>query len=123
MLLVMTGIFSFSTVLYHQQQLTQAVGAGGQYLQQIRTTTTDPCNAVYTAITSAAPGLTASSITLTLTLGSTVVSGTSCAGDQTYLTQGGNAAVQATYPCTLTAYKYTFGSSCTLTAKVTEYEY
>jgi len=39
------------------------------------------------------------------------------------LTQGGNVTVAATYPCTITAYKYTFGSTCTLYAKVTEYEY
>ena len=123
MLLVMTGIFSFSMALYRQEQLTQAVGAGGQYLQQIRTSTTDPCKDTYNAITSAAPALTGSSITLTITMGSTNVTGTSCAGDQTDLTQGGNVTVAATYPCTLTGYKYTFGSACTLYAKVTEYEY
>lgn len=123
MLLVMTGIFSFSMVLYHQEQLTQAVGAGGQYLQQIRTTTTDPCKDTFTAITSAAPSLTSSNITLTLTMGSTSVTATTCSGDQTDLTQGGNVTVTATYPCTLTAYAYKFASTCTLSAKVTEYEY
>jgi len=123
MLLVMTGIFSFAMVLYRQEQLTQAVGAAGQYLQQIRTSTTDPCKDTFTAITNAAPGLTSANITLTVTLGSTSVTAKTCSGDQSYLTQGGSASVAATYPCTLTAYAYSFASACTLSAKVTEYEY
>ena len=123
MLLVMTGIFSFSMAFYRQEQLTQAVGAGGQYLQQIRTSTTDPCKDTFNAITSAAPALTSSSITLTLTMGSTNVTAQTCAGDQTDLTQGGNVTVTASYPCTLTGYNYVFGGTCKLYAKVTEYEY
>jgi Flp pilus assembly protein TadG len=123
MLLVMTGIFSFAVAINHQQQLTQAVGAGGQYLQQIRTSTTDPCKDTFTAITSAAPNLTSASITLTVTMGTTAVTAKTCSGDQSLLTQGGNVSVAATYPCTLTAYAYNFGSACSLSAKVTEYEY
>jgi Flp pilus assembly protein TadG len=123
MLLLMTGIFSLSLVLYHQQELTQAVGAGAQYLQQIRTTTTDPCKDTFTAITSAAPTLTSGSITLTVTMGSTAVTAKTCSGDQTDLTQGGSITVTATYPCAITGYNYTFGSACTLSSKVTEYEY
>jgi Flp pilus assembly protein TadG len=123
LLLVMTGIFSISIVLNHQQQLTQAVGAGGQYLQQIRTTTTDPCKDTFTAITSAAPNLSSSNITLTLTMNSTNVTAKTCAGDQTDLTQGGSVSVTATYPCAISAYGYAFQSACNLSAKVTEYEY
>ena len=123
MLLVMTGIFSFAMAFYRQEQLTQAVGAGGQYLQQIRTSTTDPCKDTFTAITNAAPSLTSSNITLTLTMGSTSVTAQTCSGDQTDLTQGGNVSVAASYPCTLTGYNYTFGGTCKLYAKVTEYEY
>ena len=123
MLLVMTGIFSFAVAINHQQQLTQAVGAGGQYLQQIRATTTDPCKDTFTAITNSSPNLSSSNITLTVTMGTTNVTAKTCAGDQSLLTQGGSVSVAATYPCTLTGYGYTFGSSCNLSAKVTEYEY
>ena len=122
MLLVMTGIFSMGIAFNQQEQLTQAVGAGGQYLQQIRTSTTDPCKDTYNAITGAAPNLTAANITLTVTMGTTAVTAKTCSGDQSLLTQGGNATVSATYPCSIIAYKYTFGT-CTLNAKVTEYEY
>jgi Flp pilus assembly protein TadG len=122
MLLVMTGIFSMGIAFNQQEQLTQAVGAGGQYLQQIRTSTTDPCKDTFTAITGAAPNLTSANITLTVTMGSTAVTAKTCAGDQTDLTQGGNVTVSATYPCSIIAYKYAFGT-CTLNAEVTEYEY
>jgi len=111
MLLVMTGIFSMGIAFNQQEQLTQAVGAGGQYLQH-----------TYNAITGAAPNLTAANITLTVTMGTTAVTAKTCSGDQSLLTQGGNATVSATYPCSIIAYKYTFGT-CTLNAKVTEYEY
>jgi Flp pilus assembly protein TadG len=123
MLLVMTGIFTFAVAINHQEQLTQAVGAGGQYLQQIRTSTTDPCKDTFTAITNAAPNLTSANITLTVTMGTTSVTAKTCSGDVSLLTQGGSVSVAATYPCTLTAYAYNFGSACTLSAKVTEYEY
>jgi Flp pilus assembly protein TadG len=122
MLLVMTGIFSMAMAFNQQEQLTQAVGAGGQYLQQIRTSTTDPCKDTYNAITGAAPNLTAANITLAVTMGTTTVTAKTCSGDQSLLTQGGNVTVSATYPCNITAYKYAFGT-CTLNAKVTEYEY
>ena len=50
LLLVFTGIFDFGIAYYNQLTLTQAVGAGAQYLQQIRTSTTDPCADTLTAI-------------------------------------------------------------------------
>jgi Flp pilus assembly protein TadG len=123
LLLVMTGVLSFGIIFSHQVTLTQAVGVGGQYLQQIRTSTTDPCQDTFTAITNAAPNLASSGITLTLTMNGTSVTGNSCSGDQTHLVQGGAATVAATYPCQLFAYGIKFPSVCTLSAQVTEYEY
>ena len=54
-MLVMTGIFSIGTAYSNQLTLTQAVGSGAQYLQQIRTSTTDPCSDTFTTIKNAAP--------------------------------------------------------------------
>lgn len=120
---VLTGICTFGIAYSNQLTLTQAVGTAGQYLAQIRTTSTNPCSDVYTALTNAAPGLTAANISLTTTMNGTPNSGTSCSGKQTELIQGSTVSVYATYPCSLSVYNLKFATSCQLTAKVTEYEY
>jgi Flp pilus assembly protein TadG len=43
LLMVMTAICTFAIGFNNQLTLTSAVGSGAQYLQLIRTTTTDPC--------------------------------------------------------------------------------
>ena len=48
-----TGIGSFAIALGNQITLIQATGSGGQYLQQIRTSTTNPCKDTLTAIENA----------------------------------------------------------------------
>jgi len=123
MMVIITGMFSFGIALNNQLELTQAVGSGAQYLQTIRTSTTDPCKDTFNAIKSAAPNLHSANITLTVTMGSTPEPGTSCSGDQTYLTEGGTVTVYATYPCNLFVYGLNLGTSCNLQAQVTEYEY
>ncbi len=123
LMLLITGVFSFAAAYSNQLTLTQAVGSGGQYLQQIRSSTTDPCKDVLTQIENSAPSLTPSSITLTLTLDGKSVPGNSCSGDQSYLIQGAPVTVNATYPCNLYAFSKNFGTSCQLSAQVTEYEY
>jgi Flp pilus assembly protein TadG len=120
---VLTGICTFGIAYSNQLTLTQAVGTAGQYLAQIRTTSTDPCSDVYTALKNAAPGLTPSKVTLTTTMNGTANNGTSCSGKQTELIQGSTVSVYATYPCSLSIYNLSFATSCQLTAKVTEYEY
>ena len=123
LLLLFTGVCSFAAAYSNQLTLTQAVGVGGEYLQQLRGTTTDPCKDTLTAIENAAPYLTPSNISLTLTMNGTKVSGSTCAGDQTDLVQGTPTTVQATYPCVLSAYSMKFTGTCQLSAAVTEYEY
>lgn len=123
LLMVTMGIITFSMVLNHQEILTQAVGVGGQYLQQIRSTTTDPCKDTFTAISNAAPYLNSAQIGLTLTMNGTSVAATTCSGDQTDLVQGGAVTVAATYPCKLSVYGINFAPGCTISAQVTEYEY
>jgi len=120
---VMTGLITFAMAYASQVQLTQAVGSAGQYLAQIRTSTTNPCADTYTALTNAAQGLTASAITMTVTMNGTSYTENTCSGLQTQLIQGGPVTVYATYPCNLEIYKINFTTACTLAAKVTEYEY
>lgn len=122
-MLLFTGIFAFAAVYNNQIILTQAVGAGGQFLQQLRNTTTDPCKDTLTAIENSAPSLTPANISLTLTLNGTKVSGSTCSGDQSYLVESAPVTVSATYPCKLQIYSMTFASGCQLSAQITEYEY
>jgi Flp pilus assembly protein TadG len=131
---VLVAIFQFAIAFNNQLTLTQAVGVGAQYLQTIRTTTSDPCKDTYTAITNSAPRLVpvgnpATGVSLTLTMSGTPVSGSTCSGDQSDLVSGSPVTVSATYPCNLTlfginlagVYKWAF--TCNLSAQVTEYEY
>ena len=123
-LAIVTGIGSFAIALGNQITLIQATGSGGQYLQEIRSITTDPCKDTITAIENAAPGLAAANIGLTLTMdGNTPITSSSCSGKQSQLVEGGAVTVATTYPCTLSVYGVKFATSCQLTAQVTEYEY
>jgi Flp pilus assembly protein TadG len=132
MMAVITGLFSFGIALNNQIELTQAVGSGGQYLQQIQSITTDPCKDVANTIVNNATNLIAANLTITLTMAdnngnSTVQSGPastfSCAGSQSSLVTGGTATVMGTYPCSLLIYGLNFKKACQLTAEVSEYEY
>jgi Flp pilus assembly protein TadG len=127
---VLVAIFEFGIAFNNQLQLTQAVGAGAQYLQTIRSTTTDPCKDTITTIENSAPTLVPANITLKLTMsGNTPVTGSSCSGDQTQLGQGEPVTVYASYPCNITIFGINLGGlttrtfTCNLTAQVTEYEY
>jgi Flp pilus assembly protein TadG len=122
---LVTGICSFAIGFNNQLTLTSAVGAGAQYLQLIRTTTTDPCADTLTAIEAAAPSLKGTSIALTVTMNGVTPSqsGNSCAGSQTDLLSGQPITVAATYPCSLAIYGTAFTNKCQLSAKVSEYEY
>lgn len=133
LLLMFTGIFDFGIAYNNQLTLIQAVGAGGEYLQQIRTSTTNPCADTLTAIENAAPTLTPGNISLALNLNGTKEpsSGTpttslSCSGAQSNLTAQTPVTVTATYPCSLPLIFTrggTWTSTCSLSATVTEYEY
>lgn len=129
---VVMAIFELGIAFNNQLTLTQAVGAGAQRLQTIRTATnisSDPCAAVLSVIEGAAPQLSPSSITLTVTANGTQLGGTSCSGDQSDLAQGAPVTVEATYPCNITLFAVkldhlsAMNLNCNLTAQVTEYEY
>ena len=126
LLLVFTGIFYFGIAYSNQLTLTQAVGAGAQYLQQIRTSTTDPCADTLTAIENAAPTLTPGSISLTLNHERNSSPGIVVPRGSADLAQKEPVTVTATYPCALPIV-FTRGptwiSTCQLSATVTEFEY
>jgi Flp pilus assembly protein TadG len=122
-MMLLTAICTFAIAFSNELTLTSAVGSGAQYLQLIRTTTSNPCADTLSAIESAAPNLTPGSISLSFNFNGTSVSGNSCSGDQSYLVQGEPVTVSATYPCTLQIYAVRFTNACQLSAKVTEYEY
>ena len=121
---VLTAIFQFGIAFNNQLELTQGVGAAGQYLQVERLSSTDPCSEAMTTITNSAPMLSASNIVLTLTInGNTPVTGSTCAGKQTQMQQQTPVTIYATYPCNISVYGFNFSPSCKLSAQVNEYEY
>jgi Flp pilus assembly protein TadG len=122
-MMCLTAMFTFGIAIYNALLLTQATGAGAEYLQQIRTTTADPCADTLSAIESAAPTLKGASITLTLTInGGTPVTSTSCPSQTSNLLIQKPVTVATSYPCALVIYGLNLGG-CQLAAKVTEYEY
>jgi Flp pilus assembly protein TadG len=130
MMVVITGTFAFGLALANDVNLTQATGMGAQYLQTIRTTTSDPCADTLTAIKNSAPNLKGSDITLSVSInGGTAYTTGTCTGAVSTLqgAQGDPVTISTTYPCSLLIYALPYGSaigrSCTLSAKVTEYEY
>lgn len=124
MLMMLTGIFTFATALYQKLQLAEALSSGGRVLAADRGDV-DPCKTATSAIVSAAPGLSATNITLTYTIGgNNYGSGTtSCPGAgntaNAEMTAGGTAQIQATYPCALSVYGMQF-TSCSLGTEITE---
>jgi Flp pilus assembly protein TadG len=124
MMIMLTGIFSFSMALYQKLQLSEAVSNGGRYLATSRGQV-DPCSLTSAAVYSAAPGLSQANLKLTFTLnGVSYGSGvTTCPGASSTansnMVAGSTAQIQASYPCTLSVYGLKF-ASCTLASQITE---
>lgn len=119
-MLVMTGIFSFSMALYQKLQLAEAVSAAGRQLAVDRGSH-DPCADVTAAIDSGAPGLSQATLNQGLVIiinGKTETSPTSCPGSGTTgantdlnSAQGDPVEVQVTYPTTLSVVNIWGGGS------------
>jgi Flp pilus assembly protein TadG len=118
-MLIMTGIFSFSIAIYQKLQLAEAVSNGGHYLAVDRGDT-DPCLTVANAIYAAAPGLNQGSLSLTFTINGGASTGPTCASSSASMVSGGTAQIQASYPCTLSVYGMNFASNCSLQTQITE---
>jgi Flp pilus assembly protein TadG len=122
--MLVLGLMSVATMFMNYLDLTEATGSAAQHLAEIRTTTTNPCQDTYTALTAAAPNLTAANITLNFNFNGTTTSGDTCAGYQTYLSQGEPVSVTAGYPCNLSFYGVNYDpGGCNLFATSSEYEY
>ncbi len=116
-LLVMTGIFSFSTVIYQKLQLAEAVSAGARFLAVDRGDS-DPCASTAAKIYAAAPTLTKSKMTLSFVLNGTSFSGATCSGTSS-MVSGATAQLTVTYPCSFAVYSASFGV-CSLSVSTSE---
>ncbi len=127
MLMLTSGIFIFGIAMNNYLVLTQAVSVGARALAANGGITLDPCATAYNAVIQAAPNLTPSKLTFSLTLNGNAESGTTCAASSltsppaSYLAGTTNATLTVTYPCVLVFYGNTSGATgCTLTASDTE---
>jgi Flp pilus assembly protein TadG len=109
-LLVMTGIFSFSIALHQKLALAEAISAGGRTLAVARGET-DPCQKATDAIYGAAPLLSRSNLHISYVLDGVAVgnSVTTCANNPN-MTAGRTAQIIATYPISVSVYGKSFGS-------------
>jgi len=112
------GTLQFGIVMNHYMVLTNAAAKGAMTFALSRGTST-PYATTTTAVTSAAPGLTAGQISITVK-----VNGTACATDadcSTILVAGQPALVKATYPCDLTVMGVNYApNGCTLSAETAQ---
>lgn len=131
MLMMLTGIFSFSIALYHKLELGEAVANAGRTLALERGNN-DPCADATAALYAAAPTMAQGSMTINFTIGGTnsagtITGGTSYGTSCTAAGSSGAAALQSgwpaqihvSYPCTIGIYGNSFGS-CTLNSYITE---
>jgi Flp pilus assembly protein TadG len=118
-MLILTGIVSFSFVLYQKLQLAEAVSNAGHYLATARGDT-DPCANAIAAVQNAAPGLSPSQLTISLTQDGTALP-TSCptTPSSSTLVHGSTASVSATYPTALSVYGSSY-SSFNLVSQISE---
>jgi len=109
-LLLMTGIFSFSVALHQKLLLAEAVGAGGRLLA-VERGDTDPCKVATNTIYAAAPTLSRSNLKISYVLNGVAVGDgvTTCQGT-TNMVAGSPVQIIATYPTTVGIYGKNFGS-------------
>ena len=136
LMIMLTGIFSFSLALHQKLQLAEAISAGGRVLA-LESGQANPCTDTANAIYAAAPGLAPSKLTLSITVGQTT--GGTITGGTTYsaaqgvaptctaagkdggapLQAGWGGQITATYPCSFAVYGMNLGS-CNIATQVTE---
>jgi Flp pilus assembly protein TadG len=125
LLLVIAGVMVFGLAFNNYIMLTEATAVGARQLAISRGQTLDPCNTVYTAVTTAAPILTASKMTFKISLNGTSYTGTSCSGTATSgapsnMVLGSNTVVTVTYPFSLTGFGNLVPSTYTLVGQTSE---
>lgn len=115
-MLIMTGIFSFSAALYQKLQLAEAVSNAGHYLAVARGDA-DPCANAINYLHTAAPALNQSQMIITMTQNGAAMP-TSCPSPSA-LTQGATAVVTVTYPTSLAIFRSQY-STFNLTSQIQE---
>ena len=126
LLLVATGIWAMGFAMNNYLILTNATTVAARQIAISRGQTLDPCATAVSALTAAAPTLTASKFAYTYTFNGTSYSGTSCSsstyttGAPSNLVQGQPASITVTYPCSLIAYNANFAPTCSLKSQMTE---
>jgi Flp pilus assembly protein TadG len=126
LMLLLTGVFSFSIAINNYLVLTEATNNGARALAISRGNTLDPCATAVAAVEAAGPNLSTANLTFAYNLNGTTYSGTSCSSSSSTtgaagnLVQGKNAQLTVTYPCNLTVYGHNYAPTCILQAQVTE---
>ena len=121
LLMLIMGIVQFSITLNNYIELTEGVRTGARNLAISRAmASATPYTTTVSNISGSAGNLTASSITVTVS-----VNGTACttdAGCSTALSTaaGQTASVTATYPCNLKVMAVNFLPSCTLSSQTSD---
>jgi Flp pilus assembly protein TadG len=121
LLLMIFGMATFGIALNNYLTLTDAVRAGSRTLAASRASAT-PYGSTTNAIILAAPTLTASTLTvgITLTINGTVCNSDTTCGNLLSASAGSPASVSASYPCNLAVMGFNFAPTCTLTSMTTE---
>lgn len=117
-LLMMTGIFTFSVALYQKEALGHGVSTASRYMAT-RAGVTDPCADTASVLYAAAPALSPSRITLSFVFDGVAYSGATCSGT-THLVSGKTAQITATYPCSLSWFGSGGTIACSLRESITE---
>lgn len=126
LMLIVTAIFTFGIAFNNYMTLTDAVGIAGRQLAISSGQTLDPCATAASAVYKAAPLLSQSNLTLSLTINGVAYSGATCAsssqstGAPSNLQSGNDATITVTYPCNLTIWGKNYAPSCTLSSSTTE---
>ncbi len=122
---IMTGIFSFSMALYQKVLLAEAISNAGHYLATARGAY-DPCASAVAAVENGAPGLTASKLTIKMSLAGVALPAScpgAAAGDPSATfgtsSQGETVTIGASYPMVLGVYGRQF-PSFTIASEISE---
>jgi Flp pilus assembly protein TadG len=124
--LIVTGIWVFGFAMNNYLILTNATTVAARQISISRGQSLDPCATAVSALTAAAPTLTASKFTYSYAFNSVAYSGTTCVstsyatGAPSNLVQGQPAQITVNYPCSLLAYNANFAPTCNLKAQITE---
>jgi len=121
LLVLVFGLLQFAVIMHTNIIVNDAVRVGSRSLAMTRGNA-DPCTAAANEIRTAAMGLTASSLSVTITVNNRAYGPAaipSCAGAGATMAAGADATARATYPCSAVVYGVDYIPSCSLSAQTT----